>query len=89
MPYLYGDRISDLESDMLIERLKARGTDEARRAADVCSHVRSATRTAATALEARTMILAELDCWDDLDRVAPDLARVRDRLKAQPGQSII
>lgn len=89
MPYLYGDRISDAESGMLIERLNARGTEEARRAAEVCGHVRSATRTAASAQEARGVILAELVRWKDLDKTAPDLARVRDRLKAPPGQKII
>lgn len=89
MPYLYGDRISDLESGMLIERLNARGTDEARRAAEVCGHIRSATRTAASANEARAVILAELASWDGLDESAPDLARVRDRLKAPPGQKVI
>lgn len=89
MTYLYGDRISDVESQALIDRLNARGTDEARRAAEVCGHVRSANRTAASATEARAVILDELVRWDGLDETSPDLARVRDRLKAPPGKKII
>ena len=90
VPRLYGVRISDAESAELIAKLRVRGTTGAIIAADTVGTGPSRDTTAATSLQARDAILLELRGWDDLDRNAPDLAGLRDRLSApQQGRRII
>ena len=82
MPRLYGDRISDAESAELIAKLRARGTSEAIIAADTVGKGPRRDATVATSQQARDTILLELRDWDDLDKTAPRLAGLRDRLSA-------
>ena len=90
MPYLFGDRISDVESADLLARLRERGTPEAIMAAET---IRPAARPRAshgTSEQVQSAILVELRAWDDLDKTAPGLAVVRDRLSGpQRGLRII
>ena len=89
MAYLYGDRISDVESAELVGKLRVRGTTEAMLAADTVSRGASRDATAESSLRARDAILLELRAWADLDQKAPSLAGLRDRLSAPEGLRII
>jgi len=90
MPYLYGDRISDDESADLLRRLRARGTPEATMAAEALRPGARPSASHGTSEQAQAAILVELRDWDDLDKTAPGLAVVRDRLSGpQRGLRII
>ena len=90
MPRLYGDRISDAESALLIEKLRTRGSPGSLIAANTVGKGPSRDATAETSNQAREAILFELREWADLDKMAPDLAVLRDHLSApQQGKRII
>jgi hypothetical protein len=90
VPRLYGDRITDAESAELIAKLRARGTSGAIIAARTVGTGANRDTTAAASLEARNAILLELRDWEDLDKEAPSLAGLRDRLSGpQQGRRII
>jgi hypothetical protein len=90
MPYLYGDRITDVESADLLARLRARGTPEATMAAETIRPGTRSGRSHGTSEQAQAAILVELRDWHDLDQTAPGLAVVRDRLSGpQRGLRII
>jgi hypothetical protein len=89
MAYLYGDRISDVESAELVGKLRLRGTSDAILAADTVSRGASRDATAESSSQARAAILLELRDWVDLDRTAPGLATLRDHLSAPEGLRII
>jgi len=80
MPYLYGDRITDVESADLLTRLRARGTPEATMAAETIRPGARPDASHGTSEQVQAAILVELRDWDDLDKTAPSLAVVRDRL---------
>ena len=90
MPRLYGDRVSDAESALLIEKLRLRGSSGSLIAANTVGKGPSRDATAETSNQAREAILLELQEWVDLDKTAPDLAVLRDHLSApQQGKRII
>ena len=90
MPYLYGDRITEVESAELLTRLFARGTPEATMAANALRPGARPRASQGTSVQGRAAILVELYDWDDLDRTAPGLAAVRNRLSGpQRGLRII
>lgn len=84
VPLIYGDRVSDVESAELIDKLRLRGTSDAIVAANTVSRGPSRDATAATSTTAREAILFELRAWAGLDESAPNLAALRDRLSAPP-----
>ena len=83
MPYLYGDRVSDVEHADLLARLRARGTREAMMAVETFQRVARQRASHGTSEQVQAAILVELRDWDDLDKTAPGLAAVRDRLSGQ------
>ena len=84
VPLIYGDRVSDAESALLIDKLRSRGTSAALAAANTVGRGPSRDATAATSTQAREAILFELNAWTGLDESAPNLAALRDRLSAPP-----
>ena len=89
MAYLYGDRISDTDSAKLVGKLRDRGTTGAILAAQTVTRGASRDATAESSQQARDAILLELQDWADLDKDAPGLATLRDRLAAPEGLRII
>ena len=71
MPRLYGDRVSDAESALLIEKLRVRGSSGSLIAANTVGKGPSRDATAETSNQAREAILLELREWADLDKTAP------------------
>jgi hypothetical protein len=87
MPYLYGDRITEVESADLLARLRARGSAEATMAAETIRPGVRRDATHGTSEQVQAAILVELLDWDNL---TPGLAVVRDRLSGpQRGLRII
>lgn len=87
MPYLYGDRITEVESADLLARLRARGSAEATMAAAAIRPGIRRDATHGTSEQVQAAILVELRDWDNL---TPGLAVVRDRLSGpQRGLRII
>lgn len=89
MAHLYGDPVPDACVANLVERLQARGSADAAAAVQVCTRGMGRQGTAEDSRAARDAILLELTDWIDLDREAPALAAVRDRLARAPGERII
>ena len=90
MPYVFGDRISEVEREDLLTRLRARGSSEAAVAAETICRGVGRRPTQDTSAATQAAILVELHDWAELDKTAPGLAAVRDRLSGpQRGLRII
>jgi hypothetical protein len=90
MPYVYGDRISEVELDALLTRLRARGSTERTVAAETISRGVGRDPSQGTSAQTQAAILIELREWDDLDETAHGLAKLGDRLSGpQRGLRII
>ena len=79
-----------MESADLLARLRERGTPEATMAAEAIRRGAHRNASHGTSEQVQAAILVELRGWVDLDKTAPGLAVVRDRLSgSQRGIRII